>query len=97
MPFLPTILHGQADEETLKQLDSSVKRNTGFIKKLRQLSEENFKPLLDELAKLNQTRVSLCQAAAHAEGLHLLVDFAHQAWSLCSMWQRWSVPLLMHL
>ena len=48
-----------ADEDHLKQLDSSVKRNTGFIKKLRQLNDENFKPLLDELTRLNQTRVRL--------------------------------------
>ncbi|KAK9828252.1 hypothetical protein WJX74_005743 [Apatococcus lobatus] len=44
------------DEDQLKQLDSSVKRNTGFIKKLRQLSDDNYRPLLDELLRLNQTR-----------------------------------------
>ena len=40
-------------------MDSSVKRNTGFIKKLRQLSDENAKSLMDELAKLNQSRVGI--------------------------------------
>ncbi|KAK9868805.1 hypothetical protein WJX84_002149 [Apatococcus fuscideae] len=78
------------DEETLKQLDSSVKRNTGFIKKLRQLSEENFKPLLDELAKLNQTRyvAEVVSAIADAPLRGRDIDGAIQICSL--LHQRYS-------
>ncbi|PNH06179.1 Regulator of nonsense transcripts 2, partial [Tetrabaena socialis] len=43
-------------EEELKQLDSSIKRNTAIIKKLRQLCEENKQAFLDDIRKTNQTK-----------------------------------------
>ena len=41
----------------MKQLDSSVKRNTALVKKLRQLTEESCASLLDDIGKVNQSKV----------------------------------------
>lgn len=45
------------DESQLARLDSSVKKNGTFIKKLRQLGADNGKQLLAEAAKLNLSKV----------------------------------------
>jgi hypothetical protein len=39
-------------------LDSSIKKNAAFIKKLRQLGEDNKRQILDDIKKLNLTKVS---------------------------------------
>ncbi|KAL4437467.1 hypothetical protein ABPG77_003448 [Micractinium sp. CCAP 211/92] len=44
---------GEAD---LKKLDSSMKRNSALIRKLRTLSEESRAALLDDIAKTNQSK-----------------------------------------
>lgn len=38
-------------------MDSSIKKNSAFIKKLKQLSADNGKQLLTEAAKLNLSKV----------------------------------------
>ena len=62
---LPASLPGTADEEGLRNLDSSVKRNTGLIKRLRLISDETRQSLLDDIAKTKQTKVlkSACMLA----------------------------------
>ena len=49
----PPLLGG----EDMKALDSSVKRNTALVKKLRQLSEESASSLMDDIVKTNQSKV----------------------------------------
>lgn len=44
-------------EEALKKLDSSMKRNTALLRKLKQLGEDGRKALLDDIAKTNQAKV----------------------------------------
>lgn len=44
-------------EVELSRLDSSIKKNGAFIKKLRQLSADNRQQLLAEAAKLNLSKV----------------------------------------
>ena len=41
----------------MKALDSSVKRNTAVVKKLRQLTEESASSLMDDIVKTNQSKV----------------------------------------
>lgn len=47
------------DESALGRLDSSVKKNGTFIKKLRQLGADNRQQLLAEAAKLNLSKVCM--------------------------------------
>lgn len=51
-PFPPN-----TDASALGLLDSSVKKNGTFIKKLRQLGSDNGKQLAAEAAKLNLSKV----------------------------------------
>ena len=46
-----------AGETEKRRLDSSVKRNTAVLKKLRQLSEDSSASILEDLHKVNQTKV----------------------------------------
>ena len=41
----------------LSMLDSSVKKNTALIKKLRQISEESKSGILQDIKKVNQNKV----------------------------------------
>lgn len=47
----------RAGEGELKGLDSSMKRNTALLRKLRQLGEDTRASLLEEVAKVNQSKV----------------------------------------
>ena len=49
-----------AGEVDLRKLDSSVKRNSGLVKKLRQVGDESRQSLLEDIAKTNQSKVRLC-------------------------------------
>ena len=53
-PLLPLPPSGGDD---MKALDSSVKRNTALVKKLRQLTEESASSLMDDIVKTNQSKV----------------------------------------
>lgn len=44
-------------EDELKQLDSSIKKNSTLTKKLRQLTEDSKQPILDDIRKTNQSKV----------------------------------------
>lgn len=46
-----------AAEQELRKLDSSVKRNTALIKKLRLINEDTKEALLDDIRRANQTKV----------------------------------------
>ena len=46
-----------AGEDALKKLDSSMKRNSALIRKLKALSEESRQSILDDIAKTNQSKV----------------------------------------
>ena len=46
-----------AGEAEKRKLDSSVKRNTAVLKKLRQLSEDSSASILEDLHKVNQSKV----------------------------------------
>ncbi|KXZ44964.1 hypothetical protein GPECTOR_60g742 [Gonium pectorale] len=43
-------------EDELKQLDSSIKRNSALTKKLKQLTEDNKQTIIDDIRKTNQSK-----------------------------------------
>lgn len=57
-----------ADAGFLRSLDSSIKRNTAVIKKLKQINEEQKDGLLDELKSVNLSKfvseavAAICEA-----------------------------------
>ena len=59
-----------ADEGALKARDSSIKRNSTVIRKLRSVTEETKEALLRELGGLNSSKYVTEAAAALAEGRH---------------------------
>jgi hypothetical protein len=50
-------VYASAGEGDLGRLDSSIKKNGAFIKKLRSLGADNRQQLLAEAAKLNLSKV----------------------------------------
>ena len=72
------------DEGALKKLDSSMKRNTALLRKLKQLSEEARQGLVDEVAKTNQSKYVAEAVAAVAEAPIKLKD-VNAAVQVCSM------------
>lgn len=50
------MLDGAADAASLRLLDSSIKRNTAVIKKLKQITEEQRDGLLDDIRSLNMSK-----------------------------------------
>ena len=48
-----------AGEDALKRLDSSMKRNAALMRKLRALGEDSRQGVLDDIAKTNQSKVSV--------------------------------------
>ena len=75
---------------TLRTLDSSIKRNTAVIKKLRQLSEDQRELILEELKSLNLLKyvseavAAICEAKLKAADIPAavqvkLVDLYHPA------------------
>ena len=44
-------------EEALRELDSSVKRNTALIKRLRLINEDTRQSLLEDISRTKQTKV----------------------------------------
>ncbi|XP_022838732.1 Up-frameshift suppressor 2, partial [Ostreococcus tauri] len=56
------------DEQGLKSRDSSIKKNTTLIKKLRTITEENARALLTELSKTNVSKYVSEAALACVEG-----------------------------
>eukprot|EP00850_Spirogloea_muscicola_P011490 SM000071S21114 [mRNA] locus=s71:436824:443196:- [translate_table: standard] len=64
------------DLPSLRNLDSSIKRNTAVIKKLRQVSEEQRESLLEELKAVNLSKfiseavIAICEAKLKAADIH---------------------------
>ena len=56
-----------AGDSELRQLDSSVKRNTALIKRLRQISEDTREALLQDIARTNQSKYVTEAVAAVAD------------------------------
>ena len=71
------------NEEVLKKLDSSMKRNTGLIRKLKQLGEDSSKSILDDIAKTNQSKYVSEAVVAVAEAPLKLRDIS-AAVKICS-------------
>jgi hypothetical protein len=46
-----------ADEAALRSCDSSIKRNTALLKKMRMLAEDNVDSLIKECQTVNQAKV----------------------------------------
>ena len=67
-------------EDALKKLDSSMKRNTALIRKLKQLGEDSRKSVLDDVAKTNQSKVNInCALVARCRYVvPLSLKFAHR-------------------
>ncbi|KAL4452134.1 hypothetical protein ABPG75_007796 [Micractinium tetrahymenae] len=70
-------------ESDLKKLDSSMKRNSALIRKLRTLSEESRAALLDDIAKTNQSKYVSEVVGAIAEAPLKLKDVP-AALAVCS-------------
>lgn len=45
-------------DSQLKNLDSSMKRNTALLRKLRQISEDTKQSILADIVKVNQSKVT---------------------------------------
>jgi regulator of nonsense transcripts 2 len=61
-------------EEDLKKLDSSMKRNTALIRKLKQLSDESCQAILDDITRTNQSMYVSEAAIAIVEAPFKLKD-----------------------
>ena len=72
-----------------KALDSSVKRNSALIKKLRQLSEESKESLLSDIQKTNQSKyvseavAAITDASLKSKDIHAAVQIC------CALHQRY--------
>ncbi len=64
----------RADEATLKLRDSSIKRNTALMKKLRAVTDDGRDALLRDLRAVNLSKYVTEAAAALAEGRHKAGD-----------------------
>lgn len=54
--MIASLLLSLADEDSLKQRDSSIKRNTTLVKKLRAITDEGRESLLKELKTTNTSK-----------------------------------------
>jgi len=71
LPFFSSLFFplsfSQPDESELKKLDSSMKRNTALIRKLKLITEETKNGILDDIAKTNQSKYVAEASAALLE------------------------------
>lgn len=64
----------------LRTLDSSIKRNTAVIKKLKQINEEQRESLMDELRSVNLSKfvseavTAICEAKLRTSDIHAAVQ-----------------------
>lgn len=69
-----------SDSGSLRALDSSIKRNTAVIKKLKQINEEQREGLLDELKNVNLSKfvseavTSICEAKLRTSDIQAAVQ-----------------------
>jgi len=73
-------LHLLADSGFLRTLDSSIKRNTAVIKKLKQINEEQRESLMDELRSVNLSKfvseavTAICDAKLRSSDIQAAVQ-----------------------
>ena len=72
-----------------KSLDSSVKRNSALIKKLRQLSDESKESLLSDIQKTNQSKYVSEAVAAITEASLKSKDINAAVQICCALHQRY--------
>ena len=77
-------------EDALKKLDSSMKKNTTLIRKLKQLTEDNSKSILDDIAKTNQSKYVSEAVAAVVEAPLKLRDIAAAVRICSALHQRYA-------
>lgn len=69
-----------ADSGFLRTLDSSIKRNTAVIKKLKQINEEQREALMDELRSVNLSKfvseavTAICDAKLRSSDIQAAVQ-----------------------
>lgn len=69
-----------ADSGFLRTLDSSIKRNTAVIKKLKQINEELREALMDELRTVNMSKfvseavAAICDAKLRSSDIQAAVQ-----------------------
>jgi len=69
-----------ADSGFLRTLDSSIRRNTTIIKKLKQINEEQREGLMDELRNVNMSKfvseavAAICDARLRASDIQAAVQ-----------------------
>jgi len=74
-------------------LDSSIKRNTAVIKKLKQINEEQRESLMDELRSVNLSKfvseavTAICDAKLRSSDIQAAV----QVWCFCRFLTLFSV------
>ncbi|KAL9688618.1 hypothetical protein QQ045_033041 [Rhodiola kirilowii] len=73
------------DAGFLRSLDSSIKRNTAVIKKLKQINEEQKDALLDELRSLNLSKKNFSEAVAAICKARLKSADIQAAIQICSL------------
>ncbi|KAJ7976241.1 regulator of nonsense transcripts UPF2 [Quillaja saponaria] len=71
---------GRPDSSFLRTLDSSIKRNTAVIKKLKQINEEQRESLMDELRSVNLSKfvseavIAICDAKLRTSDIQAAVQ-----------------------
>ncbi|WJX29255.1 Regulator of nonsense transcripts upf2 [Trifolium repens] len=93
------------DAGFFRTLDSSIKRNTAVIKKLKQINEEQRESLMDDLRSVNLSKfvseavAAICDAKLRSADIHAAVQICsllHQR-NLKAMKKRSSLKLLLEL
>ncbi|KAL5014942.1 hypothetical protein ScPMuIL_009212 [Solemya velum] len=77
-------IENRPDESFFGKLDSSLKRNTAFVKKLRTLSESQKESLMKDFTGLNLTKY-IGEAASAITEAKLKMSDVHSALVLCSL------------
>ena len=81
--MLTLLMHRTAVEQDFRKLDSSVKRNTALIKKLRLVNKETKEALLDEIRRTNQSKVICLLVSFYCWQIRLLLSISALACSTC--------------
>ena len=76
-------------EQTLSKLDSSMKKNAGLVRKLKQLHEGNVTQLLNEMDKVNQTKYVSEAVSSLLEAPLKTKDMEASVQVCCALHQRY--------
>lgn len=80
-----------SDSGFLRTLDSSIKRNTAIIKKLKQINEEQREGLMDELKSVNLSKfvseavTAICDAKLRSSDIQAAAQVALWIWTIISV------------